>query len=92
LFRQYSKQPEFSAKKKTISIGRRTYTGYTPVKGGDIYILYGSYSNPSDDFDNLNYKWDGAATFTTKNKTKNEVLDELEEWFKAEIDYYDPQI
>jgi len=89
LLAQHSNKPEFSAKRKTISIGRRTYTAYTPVKGGDVYILYGTPNNSGED---LNYKWDGAATFTTKNKMKDDVLDDLEWWFKGEIDYYDPQI
>ena len=89
LFQSDSNKPEFSANNRTISIGNRTYTAYTPNKNGDILILYGDYNNSGEE---MNYNWTGAAQFKTANRTKDEVLDELEEWIKGEVDYYDPQI
>lgn len=83
------KKPKFSSLPQTLSIGERTYTAYTPNKGGDIFILYGDYNNSGE---NMNYNWIGAAQFKTANRTEDEIISELSEWLKGEVDYYDPQI
>jgi hypothetical protein len=89
LFHSDLDKPEFSAKNRTISIGEKTYTAYTPNKNGDIFILYGDYNNSGED---MNYNWTGAAQFKTENRTREEVVAELAEWLKGEVDYYNPQI
>jgi hypothetical protein len=82
------KKPQFFSLPQTLSISGRTYTAYTPNKGGDIFILYGDYNNSGE---NMNYNWVGAAQFKTANRTEDEIISELSEWLKDEVDYYDPQ-
>ena len=81
--------PEFFSLPQTISVIERVYTAYTPNKNGDIFILYGNYNNSGE---GMNYNWTGAAQFKTANRTQEEVIAELAEWLKGEVDYYDPQI
>lgn len=83
------KKPEFLSLPQTLSIGERTYTAYTPNKKGDIFILYGDYNNSGEE---MNYDWTGAAQFKTTNRTTEEIISELSEWLKGEVDYYNPQI
>jgi hypothetical protein len=82
-------KPEFFSLPQTLTVGNRTYTAYTPNKGGDIFILYGDYN---DSGRAMNYDWTGAAQFKTANRTTEEIVAELAEWLKGEVDYLDPQI
>ena len=82
-------KPEFWQTSNTLTIGNRTYVGWTPKNDNRIFILYGDYNNSGED---LNYNWIGAAQFEIANKTTEEIISEISEWFKGEIDYFDPQI
>jgi hypothetical protein len=83
------KNPKFLSLPQTLSIGEKTYVGWTPKNHNRIFILYGDYNNSGE---NLNYNWAGAAQFEIANKTTEEIISELSEWLKGEVDYYDPQI